>query len=556
LPATAVHSRNASAIVAEQSSISQWLEEIKTGWSARFAPAFEKLGFKNKEDLANMSREQLPALETELQKGGARLVHMKQFRKALKATSANEKENDSLAQACADSSCQSPMAAYFGENENKAGHMPRRVVAKAKRNSSLNLPTVLPALLECKQGSRLRSPQDNDMSGKICKEFGLPCKSPMSAYFDGDHIGSFHIDDDACRDAIKPLEGQTVPLVPHCILSFPIVTAEFPFNFFQEGDLRRRHIAPCLTDSTLSPAKATRSTLVTKDTSISAKSALHKSKHRKHQRISWAEEAEEKTGKAPLRLLELLDGPGSKSSANGRAIGVWQTSQDPKGTFEVQKALEECSNETELWALVSELHGHVLQATQCPHANHVLRKAISLMPAQSLDFMVAELMHHGPAVVIEIARHRYGCRIVEGLLSKCPLEQVQGLVDCLFPDAAALCTHMYGNFVMQRLFEQPISRVRLSLLQIVHSNLPAFGTNFYGSAVVGKAMQSASHEEKLLLVQQIIRTNGLLAAIARYRHGKSVVDIVLAALEGDRKDTALAQLAAPPLKVPKVARTY
>merc|ERR1712046_219798 len=101
------------------------------------------------------------------------------------------------------------------------------------------------------------------------------------------------------------------------------------------------------------------------------------------------------------------------------------------------------------------------------------------MSSQSLNFIVAELMNDGPAVVNDIARHRYGCRIVEGLLSKCPLEQVQGLVDCLFLDASALCTHMYGNFVMQRLFDYPTALVRFSLLQIVHINLPAFGTNFY-----------------------------------------------------------------------------
>lgn len=277
--------------------------------------------------------------------------------------------------------------------------------------------------------------------------------------------------------------------------------------------------------------------------------------NRKGRRISWAEEADEKADKAPLRLQELLDGPGSDASPVAVARRVWQTSQDAKGTFKVQKALEECGSDAARWALVSELRGHVLQATQCPHANHVLRKAISLMPPQSLNFIVVELMGHGPGVINEIARHRYGCRIIEGLLLKCQLEQVRGLVDSLFLDATALCMHMYGNFVMQRLFEHPTSLMRFSLLQVIHSNLPTLGTNFYGSAVVGKAMQCASHEEKLLLAHTMISVNGLLAAIARYRHGKSVVDLVLATLEGFGKDAAMAQLAAPPLKVPKAARS-
>jgi len=219
----------------------------------------------------------------------------------------------------------------------------------------------------------------------------------------------------------------------------------------------------------------------------------------------------------------------------------------------VQKALEESSPE-ECAALAAELRGHIFEATQCPHANHVLRKIITLLPASSLHFVIVGLMSQGPSGITEIARHRYGCRIIEELLLYCPLEQLSCIVECLFVEASALCMHMYGNFVMQRLLEHSSTSMRSRLLHIVQTNLTSMGTNFYGSAVLGKAMQNGTVSEKLLLARAIIKVNGLLAALARYRHGKPMVQIVVATLEGSEKDLAAVQLEAPPLKLPRGGR--
>jgi mRNA-binding protein PUF3 len=250
--------------------------------------------------------------------------------------------------------------------------------------------------------------------------------------------------------------------------------------------------------------------------------------------------------------MDLLDVQSSSSSPV--AHQVWDLAQDAKGTFQIQQALDDCSDLEERGALVAELRGHVFEATQCPHANHVLRKAITLMPADSLHFVVVELMSRGPEGITDIARHRYGCRILEGLLMHCPLEQLRCMVECLFAEAAALCMHMYGNFVVQRLFEQSSCTMRSQLFQVVMANLTAMGTNFYGSAVLGKAMQHVSETEKRLLALAIIHVHGLLPAVARYRHGKGIVELVLAEFEGEEKESAALQLDALPLKIAKNGR--
>lgn len=91
-------------------------------------------------------------------------------------------------------------------------------------------------------------------------------------------------------------------------------------------------------------------------------------------------------------------------------------------------------------------------------------------------------------------------------------------------------------------------------MQLLRSNLAAVGANFYGSAVLGKAVQHAREGEKHVLATDIASFPGLLAAIAKYKHGKSIVTDVLNTLSGVEWEAAVKQLSAPALKAPKVTR--
>lgn len=355
----------------------------------------------------------------------------------------------------------------------------------------------------------------------------------MSAYFDGDSLDSFHLVSSPKGNYSPPMAMENVsPCLVAC--SMASSTCQNPSLNLSLHPVFPQDVALQMTSSGPSAVK----------------SALRTVPKQNGRHVSWAEEVDEK---APLRLMELLEVPVSSSSPV--AHRVWQLSQDARGTFEVQKALEECSSEEERCALAAELRGHVFEATKCPHANHVLRKIITSMPSPALHFIVVELTSRGPGAITEIARHRYGCRILEGLLLHCPLEQLCGIVECLFVEASALCMHIYGNYVMQRLLDNSSPTMRSHLFHMIHANLTAMGTNFYGSAVLGKAVQNGNHAEKLLLARAILNVSGLLAAIARYRHGKVIAELVLTVLEGAEHEAASRELGALPLKLPKSGRT-
>jgi len=235
---------------------------------------------------------------------------------------------------------------------------------------------------------------------------------------------------------------------------------------------------------------------------------------------------------------------------------VWSLSQDSAGCREVQDAIETAEDEKARLGLAMELSGHVWEALQCPHANHVVRKFITTMSAPSLQFLVEELVHEGADVVREAARHRYGCRIVEVLLKTCSVEQVCEMVQNLLPDVADLSLRMYGNFVVQRILEHGSDGHRCYINQLLRANVASIASNFYGSAVVGAALKHCAHEDCVSLAQAILGVNGLLCAMLRFRHSQGIKEQLLNILGASDQELLQKELQAPPMKAPRSDRTF
>jgi len=231
--------------------------------------------------------------------------------------------------------------------------------------------------------------------------------------------------------------------------------------------------------------------------------------------------------------------PPPSTRVNGR---VWALAQDPCGSRRVQQALEEAADDQERAGLAMELRGHVLEALQCPHANHVLQKCIVSMRTQALQFVLDELMHPCPEQVVQVARHKYGCRILQRLLEHCRMDQLHRLVAELMASAVSLSKHAYANFVIQHLFEYGTQEQRCRLTGIFEHHAKALGKDDHGRAVLSKALSHVGSEERTSLARALLQEQGLLVRMARTRHGHAAVKSVLMALDGPEREAARGQL--------------
>jgi len=210
---------------------------------------------------------------------------------------------------------------------------------------------------------------------------------------------------------------------------------------------------------------------------------------------------------------------------------VWSLSQEAHGCRQVQAALAAATQDESREALASELRGHVVQACKCPHANHVLQKVIALLQPEALQFVIEELQFSSGAIC-QIARHKYGCRIIQQLVEHCHAYQVRRLVLSLLPQVGVLSRHPYGNYVVQNLLQHSTDEQRQQMVRSLATEIRQLGSEACGCAVLSTALTYAPHKDRQELARSLLEEPGLLASMARTRYGHVAVVRTLDLLDG------------------------
>jgi len=202
---------------------------------------------------------------------------------------------------------------------------------------------------------------------------------------------------------------------------------------------------------------------------------------------------------------------------------VWDLARQAKGSRQVQEAIDNAPGDDERAAIANELRGHVWQALECRHANHVLQKLISSMRPQEVQFVVDEIMSGGRGSGVTAARHIFGCRVVERLLEHCQPEQVGSLVEDLLEYGSELCSDQYGNFVVQHVLEYGCDDHKHRMSQIVAEQIVSIPGDYHGCSVVSAALKHSLPDDQVLVARAVLARRGLLTRMACQRHGHDAV---------------------------------
>eukprot|EP00931_Biecheleriopsis_adriatica_P053808 TRINITY_DN3158_c0_g2_i2.p1 TRINITY_DN3158_c0_g2~~TRINITY_DN3158_c0_g2_i2.p1 ORF type:complete len:334 (-),score=77.03 TRINITY_DN3158_c0_g2_i2:120-1121(-) len=212
---------------------------------------------------------------------------------------------------------------------------------------------------------------------------------------------------------------------------------------------------------------------------------------------------------------------------------VWQLSQDSNGCRDVQHALSMAS-EQEVFEITLELQGHIWEAARGMHSNHVLQKCIELLNAESLQFVVDELVKG--KLPIQAARHKYACRIVQRLLERCTSDQVAPIISSIMNELLHVACHPYGNYVIQHLIKHSSREQRHTICELMLRDLPHFGFDMYGSAVLSNATAFFAQSDNVAIALRLLEDPGLMYFLAKSRHGYPTALMMLKVLDGrDRK---------------------
>jgi len=174
-------------------------------------------------------------------------------------------------------------------------------------------------------------------------------------------------------------------------------------------------------------------------------------------------------------------------------------------------------------ALAERLSPWTVELYESPHGNHVLTKLIEVMPSSSLRPIVERIEEKGG---LAVARHQFGCRVLERLIEHCTEKEMGRLNDSFVESAEPLCRHQYGNFVVQHLIEHGASHRGAEVLQRLLPTIAQLAMHRTASHVAQTALTYAGDEGQRAIAAGLLGAAAphSLLDVAASRYGSYVVE--------------------------------
>lgn len=134
--------------------------------------------------------------------------------------------------------------------------------------------------------------------------------------------------------------------------------------------------------------------------------------------------------------------------------------------------------------LAKEIHGHVIEAVESPHANFSLQKLIEALPAKDSVFIARELQGLGSIA----AKHPYGCRILIRLIEHVSCDETDALLKDVVSEAALLSKNKFARHVLRCILERSSEELCREIVTKVRPDLIGLATHKHASFVVQHAV--------------------------------------------------------------------
>ena len=194
---------------------------------------------------------------------------------------------------------------------------------------------------------------------------------------------------------------------------------------------------------------------------------------------------------------------------------VWSKAQTFTGSLEVQLLLKDAACDAVRKRLAEGLRGHVWKACRCPHANHVVQKCIINLKPTQVQFVIDEILAAGRRATARLARHQYGCRILQRLIEHCSPGQVSRLAQDLLVEVAALSVHQYGAYVMACLVEHGAEEHGHTVATALIDSAACVASTLRGPLVLHAVLLFADAEDQQALAAALHDVADLLPRLAR-----------------------------------------
>lgn len=174
----------------------------------------------------------------------------------------------------------------------------------------------------------------------------------------------------------------------------------------------------------------------------------------------------------------------------------------PNGCRVLQKFIE-YTNHDNVAKLFDALESNLIPLCFSQNGNHIVQRFIELLP-ERVQTIINCVLPHLKRLVVD----NCGCRVVQRLFEKFPIDILEPLVQEVLSCAPELATNQYGNYVVQNILEAGKREHIAALIIAFKGHFYDFSIHKFASNVIEKCIRGATKQEQEAIFSEVIGGDG------------------------------------------------
>jgi len=133
------------------------------------------------------------------------------------------------------------------------------------------------------------------------------------------------------------------------------------------------------------------------------------------------------------------------------------------------------------------------------NGNHIAQRFISNLP-ERIPLIIDIIRPHVVVLVLD----NWGCRVIQQLFEKLPIESLLPLVDQILKHADHLAANQFGNYVIQNIISSGNADHINELVKLFKGHFYEFSIHKFASNVIEKCIRKADEAQKMMIFNEII----------------------------------------------------
>ncbi|EAY02893.1 Pumilio-family RNA binding repeat containing protein [Trichomonas vaginalis G3] len=175
----------------------------------------------------------------------------------------------------------------------------------------------------------------------------------------------------------------------------------------------------------------------------------------------------------------------------------------PNGCRVLQKFIESTTSPSNIDPIFLALLPRFVELCSSQNGNHIAQRFIIKIPQRVPD-IINKIKTH----VYDLVVDNWGCRVIQQLFDRLPIQELIPLVDEVLCRAETLATNQFGNYVVQNILNSGTPEHIQALIDAFTGHFYEFSMHKFASNVIEKCIRKANPQQQNMIFTEIIGPEG------------------------------------------------